>query len=575
MENKENEFDVVNDNTTEEIKPEVVEVLKEEIIEEVKPEIPEVVAEEITATIPVEPKLENEELVEEIKPTIPPVPIIEKEEYIEEMELENPKQKKEKPVILYAIIGVLIVACILLGLYRYIWNSPKNVFLKAMNDGYKSMENSFEDLMNVNLDENRSTAMYTYDYDFDIKTKDEYATTEIKEMLDEINKLNMKMQAGVDFNKKEMSFLFQTNYDKSSMLEFSLFGTNSQLYLELKDLFDKYIKIPVEDYDELFEQNSDNMLEESKYFASALKDAFLDNLSKDDFVSTKEKLTIDDKNINTTKISYVLTEKKMLEIEKLIIEDLLEDTKFIKVTSTLTSAEEADVKTSLEDMLEEIEESIEYIVETDEKIELNVYTTGISNTVLRYEIVIDSPDSKSGLSYTDYKGVKSIALSSEEEEVLTINISKLENDIKKIEVIMDTFNLKIEGKTIDGEAMYSYSLTEELSDLEFTGAITSKETEVTKDKEYKEVISITGILNVGTEKDIITMSATSNVVTKFVDKLEMPDVSNSIDYTELTEEDMNSILSKLMENETLNLFVENIISISYMSTDDYDYDYSY
>ena len=59
-------------------------------------------------------------------------------------------------------------------------------------------------------------------------------------------------------------------------------------------------------------------------------------------------------------------------------------------------------------------------------------------------------------------------------------------------------------------------------------------------------------------------------------KIEEPNLSNSVRYENLTEEEVNSITTKILENKNLNQFITDIqeIILGYSDTD-YDYDYEF
>ena len=82
------------------------------------------------------------------------------------------------------------------------------------------------------------------------------------------------------------------------------YGQKEKIYIELKNLFDKYIEVPVKEYDTIFE-SSEN-LEDSKYIVKTVKDSFL-NFEK--FVSVTNPVRV-------TKAKILLTKANALRMGK-------------------------------------------------------------------------------------------------------------------------------------------------------------------------------------------------------------------------------------------------------------------
>lgn len=475
---------------------------------------------------------------------------------------EEVKQKKGNKKVLFVVIVVVLIA-LGLGVYKFVFDNPKNIFLNAINNELKQFDGIFETVENGL--ETKQNISSTSSLDFNITVQDEILDEDELGLLNEINALNLVMNAQYDQANKYMVYDMNLKYDTSDLFNMAMYAKPNSFYVDLKSYFDKYIEIPVEDYETLFENQNQNV-EDMEYVISFTKDSFLNNLDKKEFVKSKETIQIGNESIKSNKITYVFTERKMNVLIAKILEDMKKDDKFIEVLSSLSQEDKSDIKDSIEEAITELNDNLEVLEESDESIEISVYTKGFMNEAIQFSMVVNS-DTKDEIRYSNYNGVKKISMLEDNQEIINIVNEKENESTYKTTVTADTLKLVINSTQKDDNWNHTYKLTESESEAIISGEITSTTKEISKDEEYTNDIKFTASIGVEDIEDVMSIEIISSSTLKMGTTINIPDISNSILYTELTEEDMNTITANILNNQELINFINKISS--YTTEDDY------
>ncbi|MBO5096254.1 MAG: hypothetical protein J6B98_05220 [Bacilli bacterium] len=482
-----------------------------------------------------------------------------------DVNVEN-KTNKKGLIVTLALVAVLIIGLVAVSL---IYNKPKNIFLKNINDEYKKInsllaENEIPDINSISS---------SLDFDFNINVnelfKSELSEEDIK-LLDEINALNFKMDMSADKEKQLFNLFMDIKYDKDSLINFNAYGKPNSVYFDLKDLYDKYIEIPVEEYATYFEE-ADANVDDIEYLMERVKDALLNNLDSKDFSKSSEKISVNEEDIKVTKVTYTLTEYKLSNILINVLKELKEDSKFMDKISTLSNTSVDELKKEFDEMINQLNEELKD-ADTKDELLISMYTKGIMNEAIKYSIQSDDEV----ISYTNYKDVKTVEFKDSETTYLVLTNVENEDETYKTEITMDTVKITIDSKIENNTWTNNYKLVESESMMQISGEYTYKIEEVNKE-EYKEDLKFT--MSIGASGlSIINMDITAKGTTKYNEEVSLPDLSNKVLYTELTEEDANKILMNLMSNEKLVNFINTIDELSAEDSyddyeDDYDYDY--
>ena len=287
--------------------------------------------------------------------------------------------------------------------YILVFNKPKNIFLNSINNEYKKFDEFVDsNLKNLKNSDEAKTISGNFTFDLDASFDDGIIDEDVSALLEELNKLSIKANYGYAKENKLINYDISALYDNDSLLSVAIYGSESKLYMELKNLFDKYIEIPIDDYDVLF-QDSDSNIENSKYIIDTIKSSILNNMKAKDFKSSNATILIGSKEIKTKKITYTLTKEVAKALMVDVIEDLNKNDKFIKSLADITNKDESEIK----DELASAKDDFEYDSDSDgESIELSIYTHGINNSAIQYEFTINSSTDSYALVYSDYQDVK-------------------------------------------------------------------------------------------------------------------------------------------------------------------------
>lgn len=440
------------------------------------------------------------------------------------------KEKKGNKKVVLIVISILVLLALIAGAIIYFLNKPKVLFFNSVNKTYNQIIEELTDYKSDSLKDYKNKAVNST---FSLKANLQTKNPEYKELADFINKLSIDMKSDVDYKNKEFAYNIDLKSNNNTLINSSFYGTKQNMYIELKDLFSKYIKIDMsENYDEVF---TEDMNKDLKLIVETVKDTYLKQLDNKDFTKTKEEIDINGKKVKTTKLSLNLDSKRFKEINEGAIDELLLDDEFIKAVSNYADLDEKDVKESLEDAKKTTFD--------DEELVINTYLN--KKDSIKYEMIVKSDSEDlvvSGIDYDDY-----FDLTVKEGDSILASLTK-EDD--KIFVKLGTMTMEI-----NKESDNKYNIFIKSGSDEITGTLVTTEKEISKTEE-SGTFTLTLYFDRITK---LTVSGKSNI--KIVDKIEIPDLKNNVDANDLTEEDYNTIMTKLMQNPGIvNLFGADISS---------------
>jgi len=473
----------------------------------------------------------------------------------------NKKRKVKKGPVIFGLIIVILL--VLFGIYKFILNSPKNVFLSVINSQFSELSKSYNTMIESTngVFKKDSIVESSSILDFDIKVMDNLLSEEENKIIEELNKLNLIVDTQYDIKNKLLYYGMDLTHNQSSMLNFDVYGMPNSLYVELKNIFDKYIEVPFEEYELLFEDQTDNV-EALEYIINFTKNSVLNNLNKNDFKETKEKITIDSEEINTKKITYTLTEQKLITLLNNVLKDMKEDSKFIENLVSITGETKENIKDTLESLIDENQTS-----DSEDTLEFSVYTKGLLNELV--QISIKDGESTVEMRYTCNNGKKEISLLSLNNVILSlVNEKEKENNYRTV-LTASTLKLVVLSTNENENWTHEYVFTENESELEISGTLSSTLEESNEVYNNKIVLDVT--MAIGEVKDIFNIEMTIDNVSKQIEKITIPEISNSILYDDITEEQYNTISTNLLKNETLVNFITKISS--YLYTTDLENEY--
>lgn len=299
-----------------------------------------------------------------------------------------------------------------------------------------------------------------------------------QQLMEILNKIDLSFLYGVDYATKRMNFEMKSSYDKKELLNSSFYMESGNGYLYLDNLYDKNIKVPIEQYDSFFKLN---LSSDYRTIYDSIEKVLIRSL-KDDYFE-KDYVTIDSKKV--LKTTLVLNHKNYQEMKKNVFHDLVLDDSFLKSLSNVT----------------------------DKKV-----------SVLKKKL------NKIASSEDDYKEMD-IVLYTKNDKFL------------KLELVFGGEKITIQREERD---KYSYSYDEH-SQVVYDGVVQASR---------KKDSSVQSTFLINDRKKGVSvqlMMPSSYEVNK---KIEKKNVSNSILYTDVTEEEKNQIYSKVLENEGMKNLIQ-------------------
>lgn len=426
--------------------------------------------------------------------------------------------EKHKKNLLVPVIIFLVLALIAGGVYYY-FNNKKRVVKNLINNAYEKFDSlTFGD----KLDLGQSVLV----------SGDLSVNTNIPELQD-LNSEKINYVVGVDYSNKKMELGASLEENGLKIIDAAMYMLDNNAYVLLKDNFDKLIKFPVDEMDDMFTvSNNLNLSEEDiKYIGKAYKDILIDSIDSNDLVKSTATITLDGKDTKVTKLTYDMTSQRASKLINNIIDGTLNDSKLLDILSKATGVSVDELKSELSSS------KVTDTSSSSDKITFDIYTKGFNNSFVGMDIQGIIQIRKNSDNVTIEAGMGS--------EKVSLVIKKMSDDSCVIEL-----NSNIGGEVINGSL-----------------SLTVKEVE-------KNVFEGSVVFNLNYNGS--TFSVTSNYNEKIGASVADVDVTDAVDFESLSEEDVNkieqSLSTKFMDSKLYKL-IENLSSSnSYYNDYDLYYD---
>jgi hypothetical protein len=481
------------------------------------------------------------------------------EEHAPEIQEVKPKKKGKAKIVIPIILFLLVAA---VAVWYFVFNNSKNLFLAAVNKEYNLLSNELDKLEKSSpLFENARKSSLVGKGTFKINATDNSSNakctgiakciTDEPNEFDVLNKLSGNYTYGIDYKNKTISSTLKINYNEKELLNFGLYGENKNIYLEIKELLDKYVNVPFEEFDAIFE-DTNTTYEDSKYLAETVKNAILESLDSKDFKQSNAEIFIGDKKVKTKKISYELTESKSYDLAEKVRVKILKDSKFIEKYAKLTGK-------TIEKAKKDFEKKIETKTSTsDEKIIFSIYNKGFENETVKFDIEIKTENENGVLSYTKSKDAKYFNITIGEDTSANITIKKIDEKASNIKAEFisgeDTTIINIDSVKLGKQTTYTYKMNGKDKSSEISGKLVVESNETEKEAKNKLDFDMT----IKSGKDSLKFALAIADEAKVGEKVEMKAIGQTMTLDELSSLDMNSSLEKLANNEAFLELIKDL-----------------
>jgi hypothetical protein len=315
------------------------------------------------------------------------------------------------------------------------------------------------------------------------------------------------------------------------IIDAAMYLLDNNAYISLKDDFDKLIKIEGVDLGEVFSSTSSTLSESDiKYLVKAYKDILIDSLDMNDFVKSSATITLNGKDTKVNKLTYDMTSERATKLVNNIIDGTLKDSKLLDILSKATGSSVDELKSELSSS------KITDNSSSTEVITFDIYTKGFNNEFVGMDI----------------QGI--------------IEIRKNDDNLT-IEAGIGTEKISLVIKSMSDDSCV-IELNSNITGAEFSGSLSITSREISSNVYEGSVI-----FSLNYEGS--TLNITSNFKEQLGVDIANVDVSNAVNYENLTDEDMNKISEKILskiEDSKLYQLIENL---SFNSNYDYNYDYDF
>ncbi len=407
-----------------------------------------------------------------------------------EEEFEKKSSKKILKILIPIIILILIIGA---GVaYYFINNTPKNIFAKAVDGVFNSIEEKNYDTLKTNVELSMSI---------------ESDNSEIQSIGQIVNSVKLSTNQEIDINNKIANEAISIKILGQDLLNLEYIIQDEALYMFLKDIFSKYIEVPLEDmgYEDIFGTMEEVEKLTDKDVLTEIKNILKAELKDKTYEQTKEELIVNGETVKATKSTLVLTPK---EASNMIADTITNIKDNEKIMSSFENNEE--IKTTMQELVNAINEiSSELVAENGEKIKISIYTKGIKNEFVRFDINLVDND-----------------------QIIGIYTTKVSEDSYTISAVQDGL-----------EAFY-ISIIDEKKD-EKSGTMTIKFDMSNLMQEADNGVNLLAII----------VKAKYNV--EYNAKIEIPEITDNVKYDEITEEDAMEMYENLQKTELYALLEQS------------------
>lgn len=452
---------------------------------------------------------------------------------IDEVNLSSEKLNNKKNGFKLGIItGIIAVILLVIGLIGFfiLKKSPKMIFDFAIDEIFSLTEKYLQT-------EKINTISQNYDFKIDLDLDENLVDPSLYQF---VNNITAGGKVAIDYQNKVTNIDLHAKYKNDNLANLTLYAKNNTIYAGLGDLFEQYIEIPVEkeEYDTFFELlDSYQMTENYFTILNQVKEAMKKSLKNEYFKQEKASVLVNNKDLNTTKTSLVLTEKVALTIAKDFLTSLNTE-KFINSLVDIYSENalavadfsKESIKAELEAAISELEKELQNNKFTDPTtVEISIYTASGKNEIVKFDVIAKNNSAVSKeIVFLDIIKVedKNYSLTIYDQEGQKLLVGDMSFDDNKI-------NLKLE---INSEGI--------ILSTDFTLIENAK-------NNYTYIMSLS-VTNIGTVK--ITM----NQGYQYNQPINVPVIDNKVLYAELTDEDGQNILLKLLEKDSVKNLMTDV-----------------
>jgi len=395
--------------------------------------------------------------------------------------------------ILFIAIPVILVL-VVLGFY-FKKTQPIDIFKNTIETASKEVTKL--------LDKYETQIENTEDRPFEFQAN---ASLDMGFEYQEFNSYSLNLNGIVDMKNQYVELDALLNENDISILS-GEFILNENIYATSKELINYYVNLGGINFDDYLpvETTEELTINDLKIIIEELSSIINSIVKKEDFTKTKETLKINNKDVTTTKITFTLNEDNYVERGTYFFNQILENDKLISTLTKISGITTNEIKTKLEDQKNNLE--------FDGKPQnLHIYTTNLGTKVVKVSYD-DGHDSL--FDYTIDNGIHIIEIYEKKSLIVSLEINVSDDKVIEAEMTIhddDTYTIGFKLETLEStktSGSYKLKINATISGMEFT--------------------------------------VNASISYKYIDSVEKKKVSESVNYEEISEEEIENIIYKLYE----------------------------
>lgn len=434
--------------------------------------------------------------------------------------------KSSKMGILFLIIALIGIICAVCVCGYYFLFNKKKIVSSFVDAVYNKVGLAIDEY--YSFDYQKNSVLINGDMSFNTNIPD----------FDVLNNEKLSYSVGLDYQNKRIQGGVTLSEDNLSLFDVMLYMKDNFGYISLPDVYTSLIKveIPEDEYRSIFEVEDVGIFKDDvKYINKAYRDILVNSLDMNDFKKSSKVIIVNGVDTKVNALSYTLDNNNYEKFINNVIDNTLKDEKLLEIFSKLSDSSVADIKSSLNDS-----RSSDY---SDVSIVFDLYTKGFMNEYVGMDI--------------NFLGLYDIQVRSYD-------------NISDVNVIFGEYKSNFIVKDL-GDKTYNIDFTFDMAGKSLTGNISNSYKNIDSNKTENS-------LSVNINVDDKMFNFNTNYVQSIGETIADVDVSNSVDYESITEEEMNEIYSKILaklQDSKIYNFINTISENFYNDDVDYEFDTDY
>lgn len=305
-------------------------------------------------------------------------------------------KKKNKFPIFPFLLSITLLA---LGFYFELIANKERIFKKSINNIFENiievvnmfefdtgLSNNYRKEADIKITSNSFNNTYLINQNNIIKK--ENLTLNIGNVFRNLNETNIKITSIKDLQNKKKFVHLQSSLKGVNLLELKKLTENSTQYYYVSGFINNYVNNGNDNYFEAIDQKT-TIIDNAKYLSNFIIESITNNIKQNNYKTTEEKLTINNKEKNYKKIRVFIDKNIADEITKNVIKDIKNDDRSSNIILS-TNKEINDIKTD--------------IFPKNANLTINTYVENYTYKIKKYEIIYVNSKTKENITVTyEYK----------------------------------------------------------------------------------------------------------------------------------------------------------------------------